>query len=68
MGRRRDAGGEDLLSTGDVAQLLGVTGTRVRQLALDGALPKPVGVLPGGRRVWRRRDVETWMRERKAAR
>jgi predicted DNA-binding transcriptional regulator AlpA len=59
-------GGEELLSAGDVARLLKVTGGRVRQLALAGQLPEPAGLLPGGRRVWRRADVERWMRRRAA--
>jgi hypothetical protein len=61
-GRKR---ARELLSSGDVAKLLGYTDRRIRQLADGGEFAEPAGVLPGGRRVWKRADIERWVRARK---
>jgi predicted DNA-binding transcriptional regulator AlpA len=56
--------GRELVTGGDVAEMLGVTPGRVWQLAREGSLPEPVGTLRGGRRVWRRVDIERWLAHR----
>jgi excisionase family DNA binding protein len=60
MARGRGAGA--YLTTGDVAKLAGVTDERVRQWAIAGQLP--VVTQAGGRRLFRRRDVERFLRMR----
>lgn len=64
MVRRRGDGRElgDYITAGEVARLLGVSDSRVRQLALAGELVE-VGRV-AGRRVYRREDVERFRRTR----
>lgn len=58
----RRGGNGELLTTGDVARLAGVSDERVRQWAADGRLP--IATRVGGRRVFRRVAVEKFLRER----
>ncbi len=51
----------DLLSTIEIAEMLGVTRQRVDQLSRTDGFPEPVAELAIGR-VWRRQDVEQWAR------
>ena len=51
----------DLMGVAEVAELLGVTTTRVHQLAATQGFPKPVAVLAAGR-IWKRAEVEKWAR------
>ncbi len=51
---------EDLLSTAAVAEILNVSPTGLRIWERDGRIPPAFArVLPGGRRVWQRRDIES---------
>ena len=63
---RRRGGGEGglpgYMTPGVVARLLGVSDSRVRQLALSGELPEATRV--AGARLFRRTDVERFMRTR----
>lgn len=53
-----------VLGTHEIAEMLGVTRSRVNQMARErGGLPRPLGVLHMGK-VWRRSDIEAWMRKR----
>ncbi len=52
-----------LLGATDVAHLLGVSRQRVYQLIAQPHFPKPVAELARGA-VWRRSDVEAWLRTR----
>ena len=54
----------DLLSPGDVARLAGITAATVRVHALKGRMPREALRL-AGHRVWRRADIERWLRERR---
>jgi excisionase family DNA binding protein len=56
----------DVLLTTEAAQLLHVTGNRVRQLEAAGQLP--ASRTSGGVRLFRRTDVERLARERERAR
>jgi prophage regulatory protein len=49
----------------EIGDMLGVTRSRANQLARERGFPKPLGVLRMGK-VWRRADIETWIRKRKA--
>jgi predicted DNA-binding transcriptional regulator AlpA len=49
----------------EIGEMLGVTRSRANQLSREVGFPKPYGVLHMGK-VWRRRDIETWMSKRKA--
>lgn len=51
-----------LMSRPEIADLLGVSDARVRQLDSAGQLPEPVAELRVGR-VWLAEDVEAWARE-----
>jgi predicted DNA-binding transcriptional regulator AlpA len=51
-----------LMGTAEIAELLGVTRTRVDQLARQKGFPDPVAVLQAGR-IWDRKDVERWARQ-----
>lgn len=53
----------ELVGVAEVARLLGVTDSRVRQLRLRGRLPPEAGVI-SGRRVYRRADIERFKRQR----
>jgi hypothetical protein len=54
-----------LFTTGEIADLLGVTRQRALQVANDRRLnfPEPFDTLPGGVQVWLREDVAAWLRE-----
>ena len=54
---------EEFLTSGDIARLLGVSGARVRFMAKQGVLP-PEMTRIAGKRVFRREDVERWLRKR----
>jgi predicted DNA-binding transcriptional regulator AlpA len=55
-----------LLTAADIAELLGVSRSRVKQLAQQSDFPKPYAVSPTtdtrrGIRLWRPDDIERWM-------
>jgi predicted DNA-binding transcriptional regulator AlpA len=52
---------EEMVGATEVADMLGVTRSRVHQLAQRESFPKPVAVLRAGF-IWRRVDIERWMR------
>ncbi|MGH9111591.1 MAG: helix-turn-helix transcriptional regulator [Acidimicrobiales bacterium] len=52
----------DLVSTPEIAALLGVSRQRVDQLTRTPGFPEPTASLAIGR-VWERSDVEAWARE-----
>jgi excisionase family DNA binding protein len=58
----RKATRSEYLGTQEVAALLDVSTRRVRQLAAEGTLPEAMNV--GGRRVYRRADVDRFVRLR----
>lgn len=49
----------DLVGVAEIADMLGVTRTRVSQLASTAGFPDPVARLAAGP-VWHRVDVEKW--------
>lgn len=49
----------ELVSTIEIARMLGVSRQRVDQLRKSGEFPEPVDVLAVGR-IWRRADVAAW--------
>lgn len=51
----------DLVGVAEIADMLGVTRTRVTQLAKTYGFPEPVARLAAGP-VWQRRDIEEWAR------
>ena len=51
-----------LVSTVEIAAMLGVSRQRVDQLTRTEGFPEPVAELAIGR-VWERADVEAWARE-----
>lgn len=55
-----------LYTTGDIADMLGVTRQRALQVANDRRLnfPEPFDTLPGNIQVWLITDVDRWMAER----
>jgi predicted DNA-binding transcriptional regulator AlpA len=52
----------DLVSTVEIATMLGVSRQRVDQLTRNEGFPEPAAELAIGR-VWERADVEAWARE-----
>lgn len=50
-----------VLSSADIAEILGVSRRTVNRYAAAGRLPKPIKHLP--RRRWRRADIEKWVEE-----
>lgn len=60
------AGKRKLYTTGDIADLLGVTRQRALQIANDRRMnfPEPFDTLPGNIQVWLVTDVEKWMATR----
>lgn len=50
----------DLVSTPEIAVMLGVTRQRIDQLARTEGFPVPAAELAIGR-VWLRQDIEAWM-------
>lgn len=54
---------EELVGTAEVAELLGLTRQRVQQLTRDADFPAPIAKLSAGW-IWRRSDVEQWLRDR----
>jgi len=53
----------DYIGAGEVARLLGLSDSRIRQLALAGELVEADRI--GGRRLYKRADVERWLRARR---
>lgn len=53
---------EHLVGIAEIADLLGVSRTRVHQLRSEGAIPEPYDILAMGP-VWLRVDIERWARE-----
>lgn len=63
----------ELLTTSEVAAILGVTPRRVAQLAdqPDSGFPQPYAITRGvkrakGMRLWRPQDIERWQRDTSA--
>jgi predicted DNA-binding transcriptional regulator AlpA len=52
----------ELLTTTDVAEVLGVSRSRVAKLAKRASFPRPYATTPRGLRLWRRADVERFDR------
>jgi len=59
-------GKRKLYTTGDIADLLGVTRQRALAVANDRRLnfPEPFDTLPGNIQVWLIEDVDRWMASR----
>jgi predicted DNA-binding transcriptional regulator AlpA len=56
------AGTLDLVGSAEIATMLGLSQTRVNQLATgDATFPRPVVELTAGR-IWKRSDIEKWAR------
>jgi predicted DNA-binding transcriptional regulator AlpA len=56
--------GMELMTSSQVADLLGVSRQRVDQIVkTDPTFPQPAAVLPSGR-IWERADIERWAREK----
>lgn len=53
---------EHLMGIAEIAELLGVSRTRVHQLRAADALPAPYDALAMGP-VWLREDIERWARD-----
>lgn len=53
---------EHLMGIAEIAELLGVSRTRIHQLRTEGVLLEPYDSLAMGP-VWLRADVEQWARE-----
>jgi predicted DNA-binding transcriptional regulator AlpA len=54
----------DLVSLTDISKLLGMTrGGADKLVKREATFPAAVAVLTGHIRVWKREDVEAWMRE-----
>ncbi len=49
----------DLVTSGEIAEVLGVSRSRVHKLSTRSDFPSP-HLVAGGRRLWRLRDVERW--------
>lgn len=57
----RDDDSYELVTTADVAVILGVTSRRARWLADHRpGFPAPYAVTPSGIRLWHRADIERW--------
>jgi len=58
-----------LYTTGDIADLLGVTRQRALQVVNDRRLnfPEPFDTLPGNIQVWLIEDVDRWMAKHRPA-
>lgn len=54
---------EEFVGTAEVAVMLGLTRQRVQQLTRDADFPAPLQKISAGW-IWRRSDVEQWMRDR----
>jgi predicted DNA-binding transcriptional regulator AlpA len=52
----------ELMASGDIAKLLGITQQRVDQLSRTGKMPEPVATVSLGR-IWLRSEIEAWARE-----
>lgn len=57
-----------LYTTGDIADLLGVTRQRAFQIANRKGFPDPFDVLPGDVPVWLVEDVDRWIAENRKPR
>ncbi|WP_250009144.1 helix-turn-helix domain-containing protein [Actinoplanes sp. M2I2] len=59
------AGKRRLYTSGEIADMLGVTRQRALQLANDRRqdFPEPFDTLPGNVQVWLIEDVDAWMAE-----
>jgi prophage regulatory protein len=57
----------ELMMVDEIADLLGVSSKRADQMTREQGFPAPVATLSGGR-IWLRRDVESWAREKEAQR
>jgi len=53
---------EELVTRRQIAQRLGITPERVRQLALHRRFPQPAGTV-GRARAWRREEIVVWARQ-----
>jgi predicted DNA-binding transcriptional regulator AlpA len=53
---------EELVTRTELAQRLGITPERVRQLSLHRRFPSPAGTI-GRARAWRRDEIATWAQQ-----
>lgn len=53
---------EHLMGIAEIAELLGVSRTRIHQIRGEGDLPQPYDTLAMGP-VWLRQDIEAWAKE-----
>ncbi len=56
-------GGAEFLGVGGLAQRLGLSRSRIRQLEEAGVIPEGARLIPGDRRIWRVGDIDA-IRER----
>ncbi len=59
------------IGTGALAERLGISNSRIRQLEREGTIPEAQRLMPSDRRMWPAEDVpaiEERLRERRAAR
>ena len=54
---------DEIVALSEIADMLGVTRRTVQRYMDRDDFPAPLGVLAGGRRVWRRDDVAEWGRQ-----
>lgn len=58
-----------LLRIKDLTEIIGLSRSHIYKLAKDGKFPKPVPIVEGGASVgWLADEIETWLKERIAAR
>lgn len=53
----------ELVGVAEIAAMLGVNKRTVQRYSSRSDFPAPVDELAGGRRIWRREDVERWQRD-----
>lgn len=61
-------GTREFLGIGAVADRLGLSRTRIRQLEVAGAIPASRRLIPGDRRIWEAGEVEAMRRTIKGRR
>lgn len=61
-------GAQEFLGIGAVADRLGLSRTRIRQLEVAGHIPVSRRLIPGDRRIWQADEVEAMRRTIKARR
>jgi predicted DNA-binding transcriptional regulator AlpA len=51
---------DEIVALSEIADMLDVTRRTVQRYMERDDFPEPLGVLAGGRRVWRRDDIAAW--------